>query len=121
MKFPQLPFVRGICNAFLSRLRGMGNIPVCNARKQTGVHIGGFCFPVCSRCLAIIISLFFTRACGGMIFVSPINVYVGFLLLLPCVFNGLVSYGIAFGEGTSNVHRIWTGSCAGVGLAILAG
>ena len=99
------------------RWKYFGKCPLCNLREDTSFCVGNFCFPVCYRCCAIIIS----SLCGNYILqeclVSWFACLIGLILIIPCFLDGILQYYF-YVESTNN-RRITTGIFAGFGIAIL--
>ena len=101
----------------MNRWRYLGKCPLCNLRKDTTFHIGNFCFPLCYRCLFIIIGMFL-----GLVFLpkETFNLKFYFVLIpifiLPCYIDGTLQY--KFNIPSTNARRIITGFIAGLGLAL---
>ena len=99
-----------------------GKKPLCNGKPETAPHIGSFCFPLCWRCTALIISAVFATIIIYIFELFPTAnlriIVVSIALVLPCLCDGMFSY---FSDYKSNNYkRVITGLFAGPGLRILA-
>lgn len=98
-------------------LKNFGKRPLCNNRVNSCLYIGNFCFPLCTRCTSIILSLFITRYIYKTFFFnSNVNILVILLLILPCIIDGLAQYQFRF--ESNNIRRAITGFACGAGLEL---
>lgn len=102
-----------------SRIAVFGEMPICNLNSERGFFIGSFCFPLCTRCTAIIFSILFTFI---IIHVFKIKnsrkLFVLWVIcLIPCLVDGIFQY--YFGVESTNIKRFLTGVTCGVGIANL--
>lgn len=99
----------------------LGKIPFCNKRCDRAPHIGRFCFPLCWRCTAILISsitfyfiIIKTKA------YTKFNIFIcvfSFICLLPSVIDWIIQIkGI---KESNNLKRALTGTIFGLGMVLL--
>ena len=87
----------------------------CHRRSDRCVSIGGEPFPICARCMSILLGFFAIPIFLFLPFTIP--VWVGILLQIPMMIDGVTQ---AFHWRESNQFlRIITGSMSGIGLSIL--
>ena len=97
----------------------LGKEPLCNGHAERAPHIKEFCFPLCWRCLSIVIG----ASVGGIIipncfFHPTAMLFAGVALCVPCLIDGLVQRATDY-EST-NRKRCITGLLAGIGFSIFA-
>lgn len=101
-----------------------GKAPLCNGRCERGPHIKGFYFPLCWRCLSIVMSVSFCCVFNLIYPLEytmmniPILASLSSLLLIPLFIDGLMQY--VFKRESTNLRRIITGFFAGMGIWLLA-
>lgn len=100
----------------LERLSLIGQVPLCNGMAHRAPHIFGFCFPICYRCLFIMlgfgISYFLLTQT-----IKKIPWFIGILLMIPMLIDGFTQTLTTY-EST-NIKRVLTGSMFGIGFAIV--
>lgn len=99
-----------------------GKVPLCNRTASRGFFIKDFCFPLCSRCTSIILSM--------LIFyflLVEININIDTFLFSYLVFSFLfmipttIDYMKQFltKKESTNIKRVVTGILAGIGISML--
>lgn len=104
------------------RAQNIGNVPICNCRRDRAPIFKGWSFLLCWRCTSIIIPLvgmrlFFGRSevLLGLIRRNKIeSLIVGVLMIMPTFIDGALQYGP--GRESTNRRRQFTGFIAGYGL-----
>ena len=99
-------------NILIEHLRGVGKHPICSGYRSRAPVIFGWCFPLCYRCTAFIISLIFSELIG-----VELTVIWTCILLFPMVVDGVFQYFLH--RESTTIRRILTGTLAGVGIAPL--
>lgn len=94
----------------------IGEEPFCNRRPETAPMIFGKRFVLCWRCTSIGIGLFATYL--PLDILNRINLYIAFLLIVPCTIDGMLVYFCNKYE-SNNKKRIIFGLLCGVGLRFL--
>ncbi|WP_289138715.1 DUF2085 domain-containing protein [uncultured Brevibacillus sp.] len=94
------------------RLAFLSFIP-CHRLPSRSIYLNGKPFPLCARCMAILLGYVFLP----VLFLLPLPFYVGFLLQLPMLMDGLSQYG-KWRESTNQI-RIITGLLSGGGQGVL--
>lgn len=104
----------------IRRLKSFGKRPLCNLKKERAPHFLNFCFPLCWRCTATIVS----ALCFKYFFVNFTQfnhnfqtVIIGILLLVPMIIDGLNQY--ILNKLSTNLRRIYTGVLAGIGICLI--
>ncbi len=103
-------------NLIKSRLAVLGTLPICNLNSERAFFIGSFCFPLCVRCSAIIVSILLTVTLI-QIFKVKLNaklLVVYIILIVPCLLDGIMQY--FFNIESNNIKRLITGVLCGVGI-----
>jgi len=116
-------YIIDVCNLCLRIVKRIiskiGYCPLCNFRKKSGWYIGKFCFPLCTRCTAIISSFtvtkLFTKAFELNLKMELSWIWIA--LLIPCCIDGFRQYVMDI--ESNNLKRLITGLLAGIGLAFL--
>ena len=96
-----------------------GKTTFCNNKPERAPHIGGFCFPICWRCL----SLYLGATVAYLItskyeFVPSMKlILISIIGILPTVVDGVMQY--YFGIESTNARRIITGLISGAFLELL--
>lgn len=99
-----------------------GRKPFCNGKPETAPHIGTFCFPICWRCLSIIIGAIIITIFSHVALLQELLTdkwavsLVAGGLILPCFLDGVFSYFSSY--NSKNSIRIMTGILCGIGLRI---
>ena len=97
--------------------KNLGKKPLCNNRVKSCFYIGNFCFPLCTRCTSIFLSLFITRYIyKTFYFDSHVSIIIILLLLIPCILDGIAQY--QFRVESNNIRRVITGFAYGAGLEL---
>ena len=98
------------------RLEGIGKIPLCNMKKERAPQIFGFVFPLCYRCIGLIMggllgSIMYNNGIlnqkNNWIFIS--------ILSLPFLLDTLAQK--IFKKDSTNTKRLLTGVLFGIALA----
>lgn len=99
-------------------LEDFGRKPICNKKASRGFFIGKFCFPLCTRCTAIIFSFFLSKYFFyNFLATLNMNIFVIVSIILPCFFDAVAQY--RFGIESSNYRRLVTGLVCGFGIELL--
>lgn len=98
------------------RLSLIGIVPLCNGIPERAMHIGNFCFPLCYRCMFIVI-MFFVVLCITHWYHKKLNLVFAFCILVPMIVDGCLQTFI--GIESTNVRRSITGALFGIGLGII--
>ena len=97
----------------------LGKEPLCNGRPERAPHIKHFCFPLCWRCLFIVIGAFIGGIAIPKFHLHPIAMFFGGIALcIPCLIDGLVQRFTNY--ISSNLKRGITGFLAGLGFSAFA-
>ena len=94
------------------KLMEFGKIAGCHQKPERSFFIGGWQFPVCTRCTRILIG--HIASAIAIIFKVKFNVYVCLGMLLIMVLDGTIQY-LKIKEST-NLRRFITGIMGGVGF-----
>ena len=99
-----------------NRFSFWGVAPLCNLNCEHGFYIGSFCFPLCTRCFAIILGLLVTVIILLFIKIKPKIPYIiwGIICIIPCFIDGVLQY--LFYIESTNLRRFFLGSLSGVGI-----
>ena len=97
----------------------LGKVPLCNERPDRAPHIRGVCFPLCWRCLALIVS----TTIFGIVFIrightSKIEWILSVFLIAPCLLDGLRQ--LFHDYESTNRKRFIFGMIAGIGTGFWA-
>ena len=101
-----------------------GKIPLCNGKSNRAPQINNFCFPLCWRCMSIIVSVVICCLCNLIKLISYDRIsilkltVIGGSLLIPITFDGLLQY--KFMKESTNIKRVITGAMGGLGFWIIA-
>lgn len=87
----------------------------CHRRPDRSIFIKGKQFPVCARCMAILLGYLFVIPL--MIFSIHIPLYIGILLNIPMVLDGYTQ--LKKWRTSNNTLRIITGLGSGLGMSII--
>lgn len=101
---------------FIERFKFIGKIPLCNGIPERALHIGDFCFPLCYRCMFVVLS-FFVILCFHIYMNKRMNFKLTLLCLVPMIVDGCLQT-FFFVEST-NIRRSITGMLFGVGLGTI--
>lgn len=93
-----------------------GKNPFCNEKPDAAPHIGKFCFPVCWRCFALIISILATYLVAHVLLNIVFLLWISILMICPTVIDGIAQY--IFGILSNNPRRCLTGIISGVGITM---
>jgi len=93
----------------LSRLKYFGKKPLCNLKECRAPKCGNFVFPLCYRCLGVIIGGIFS-------YYITLNIYVSLLLMVPFFIDTTLQYSHI--KESTNIRRFITGILFGVALNI---
>lgn len=90
--------------------------PICNGRAERAPHIGRYCFPLCWRCLSIIIGILLYTT---YLMVVKVSQNIGMLsmalfLCFPCVADSFIQRHTSY--VSTNFNRCLTGFLAGIGM-----
>ena len=104
----------------LSLINKIGKVPLCNGKPERAPHIGGFCFPLCWRCISIIVGCWIMCMINTPFFIQNpyIGLIVSIIMVVPCLIDGISQY--FFGHSSTNRRRAITGFLAGGGLVLLS-
>ncbi|MBQ3220222.1 MAG: DUF2085 domain-containing protein [Clostridia bacterium] len=104
----------------LKRFALFGVLPLCNLNAKRGFFIGSFCFPLCTRCTALIVGFLLTFIIGSKLRVkgSVILLFVGVFCTIPCLIDGLLQY--LYNIESTNFRRITLGLLGGFGIGNIA-
>lgn len=91
-----------------------GHKPLCDHVASRAPQVGNFCFPLCWRCISIIVGLLFSRL---FLTNAHIPIYVGLLLLLPAFVDSVKVH--FFHKESVNIILIFTGIPAGIGMHLI--
>lgn len=91
-----------------------GKVPLCNEKPERAPHIGKFCFPLCWRCLMIIIGLLTGSAICIFAYPGFLLCLLASILVVPCLIDGLIQAKTDY--VSTNVKRITFGYMAGIGM-----
>ncbi|MFP3392753.1 DUF2085 domain-containing protein [Brevibacillus sp. SIMBA_040] len=94
------------------RLAFLSFIP-CHRLPSRSIYLNGKPFPLCARCMAILLGYVFLPA----LFLVPLPFYVGLLMQVPMLVDGITQFG-KWRESTNQI-RIITGLLSGVGQGVL--
>lgn len=87
----------------------------CHRRPDRSIHINGKPFPLCARCMSILLGYLFIPILYFLPF--TLDWWIGILCQLPMLVDGTTQY---FGwRESTNVLRMITGGLSGFGLSIL--
>lgn len=95
------------------RLAHIGVVPLCNGISERAPHLFGYCFPLCYRCLFIIL-FFFMSLYFFYLKHLKLNKYVVVLLMIPMIIDGCLQ--TFFGIESHNIRRMITGGMFGISL-----
>lgn len=101
----------------------IGKVPLCNERRDRGIVIKGFCLPLCTRCVFIIIGALIGTVLEKMLLphFNNINIIIRFTLLflfqIPMMIDGISQY--VFYKESTNLRRAITGFLSGFGIVYL--
>jgi uncharacterized membrane protein len=100
------------------RFNNLGTKPFCNLDSESAPHIGNWCFPLCWRCLSIILSYYLSKYIFLPIFFikHSADFILSFSLILPCIVDGILRY--KYNSPSSTYTRIITGILAGIGISL---
>lgn len=87
----------------------------CHRRPDRSIHIKGKVFPICARCMAILLGYMFVIPLLFISFQMPL--YVGILLNIPMVVDGYTQ--LKKWRKSNNALRILTGLLSGMGFSIM--
>lgn len=87
----------------------------CHRRPDRSIHFRGQPFPLCARCMSILLGFLLIP----ILFFLPVTIpiWIGILLQLPMVVDG-VTQKYKFRE-SNNFLRVITGGMSGIGLSIM--
>ena len=99
-----------------SKLFGIGKIPLCNKRKERAPKIFGFVFPLCYRCIGLVIG----GLLGSSLYSNGVLNYKNNLtfisvLSIPFLLDTLVNNMLK--KNSTNTKRLLTGILFGIALA----
>ncbi len=108
-----------MANFFKETIKVFGILPICNLNEERAFYIGSFCFPLCVRCSAIILTIFLTVIIKTLL--KP-NIKKPFILLwivfiIPCLIDGFTQY--FFNIESTNLKRLVFGILSGYGIGSL--
>ena len=95
------------------RIMNIGKIPLCNGLASRAPHFFGICFPLCYRCLFIVLGCFITLIICYRKKVK-ISLWIILLCVIPMIFDGGIQ--TFFGIISTNVRRSITGGLFGFGI-----
>ncbi|WP_097160072.1 DUF2085 domain-containing protein [Bacillus oleivorans] len=87
----------------------------CHRKRERSLIIGNFHFPLCYRCMFILIGYFFVPFLFWL--EANIPLYIGILLNLPMIIDGVTQAKKL--RTSNNFLRSTTGLMAGLGQAII--
>jgi uncharacterized membrane protein len=87
----------------------------CHRRPDRSIHINGKPFPLCARCMSILLGYLFIP----LLFFLPFSIawWVGVLCQLPMLLDGGTQY--FHWRESNNTLRMITGILSGFGLSVL--
>lgn len=102
---------------FLERLSHLGEVPLCNGMPQRALHILGFCFPLCYRCMAVVFAFLF----GIWWYHRHHRIFHSLKIMILCMLPMVIDGGIQtfWGIMSTNWRRCWSGALFGLALAML--
>lgn len=98
------------------RLSLIGTIPLCNGLPERAMHIGDFCFPLCYRCMFIVM-MFFMILFIAYVYHKKVNLFFAVCMLVPMVIDGCLQ--TFMGVESTNIRRAITGALFGIGLGTI--
>ena len=104
---------------FINRINFFGTLPLCNLNERHGFYIGAFCFPLCVRCTAIILSLIITTFLQGLLKYIPSKkmLFISAVCIFFCLLDGCLQY--FFTIESTNIRRLLTGLSCGFGISTI--
>jgi len=98
------------------KLFGIGKIPLCNMRKERAPKFFGFVFPLCYRCVGLIVGgLLGSIAYSNSVINYKNNLTFISILGLPFLLDTLAQN--MFKKNSTNTKRLLTGILFGIALA----
>lgn len=96
-------------------IRRLVSFVPCHRRPDRSIHINGKPFPLCARCMSILLGYLFIP----ILFFLPFTIpwWIGGLCQIPMLVDGFTQY-FQWREST-NFLRILTGGLSGFGLSII--
>lgn len=87
----------------------------CHQMPERSYHIGSYQFPVCARCMGIILGYI----CAIFLIVIGYNICLmtSILICVPMVIDGTVQFLTKY--ESKNYRRLYTGTCAGLGFIMI--
>lgn len=104
-----------LINLFIKRLSLLGKVPLCNGIPSRAPQIFGYCFPLCYRCIGIIVTFLAVFYWSYRKHKQSSWVYI-VLLAIPMIIDGGIQTFL--GIESHNIRRLITGSLFGCGLGL---
>lgn len=115
--FIYLSLIGGVIYLLLDRFSYFGTKPLCNLEPERALNINGFVFPLCYRCMSIILSCIIFIIILMMLKPKRNRIILPFCILaiLSCLIDGVLQYFL--GIESTNFRRCLTGTACGVSVA----
>lgn len=104
-----------LINLFIKRLSLIGKVPICNGIPSRAPHLFGFCFPLCFRCLGVIVTFLIIFYWSYRKHKRYAWIFI-VLLFIPMIIDGGIQTFL--GIESTNLRRLLTGSLFGAGLGL---
>lgn len=103
----------------------IGKVPLCNGKSDRALHIFGFCFPLCYRCMTTTFTLLVLSIASKTILdISYIDKYklvyivpISVILIIPMLIDSILQY--FFYRISTNTRRVITAFLFSVGIFLL--